>query len=147
MKHLHIIISLVIAFAGCTQRSPYDTAYVDGVVLMDGSPMQGVSVTFSPVTNSAGGNSAGGVTDISGKFTLTTGGAPVGSGALDGEYDVTFRKVEVRETTFEESLTGKQPNEIDLVPKKYGNAKTSGIAPVKVEKGGKNSFKFELKSK
>ncbi|MDR1054204.1 MAG: hypothetical protein LBL39_08510 [Planctomycetaceae bacterium] len=143
MKHLLIIISLLSVF-GCAQKNPYSTIYVEGVVLVDGTPMEGVSVTFSP--RHQNGNSAGGITDTAGKFRLTTGGAPINSGAISGEYDVTFRKIHIKATTFEESQAGKQPTETYLVPAKYDDTKTSGIAPVKIEKGGNNSFKFELKT-
>ncbi|MDR1492206.1 MAG: hypothetical protein LBT05_05760 [Planctomycetaceae bacterium] len=138
------MISLL-SVLGCVQKNPYGTTYVEGVVLVDGTPMEGVSVTFSP--RLPNGNSAGGITDAAGKFRLTTGGAPINSGVISGEYDVAFRKVQVKETTFEESQTGKQPTETYLVPAKYGDAKTSGIAPVKVEEGKKNVFDFDLKTK
>ncbi|MDR2643417.1 MAG: hypothetical protein LBC74_11560 [Planctomycetaceae bacterium] len=146
MRQLFIILLLcVFGYGhGCGQNNPYSTNYVEGVVFVDGLPMEGVNVTFSP--RQPQGYSAGGVTDAAGKFKLTTGGAPVNSGALSGEYNVTFRKVQVKETTFEESQAGKQTTETYLIPAKYGDVQTSEISPVTVEKGNKNSFEFHLKT-
>jgi len=33
-----------------------------------------------------------------------------------------------------------------IIPEKYDNKKTSGLEPVKVEKGGENVFNFDIKS-
>ncbi|MDR1480632.1 MAG: hypothetical protein LBJ00_17020 [Planctomycetaceae bacterium] len=147
LKRLEYIV-LLICLVGCGQSNPYGTTYVEGIVLIDGSPIDGVQVTFAPnsTTSETQQMSAGGMTDKSGKFTLTTGGAPLGSGVLAGEYNVTFYKITVKETTFEESQAGKEPVTTYIVPQKYNDTKTSDITPVKVEKGDKNSFKFELKT-
>ncbi|MDR2755303.1 MAG: carboxypeptidase-like regulatory domain-containing protein [Planctomycetaceae bacterium] len=143
------LIVLLILFVGCTKTNPYDTTFVEGTVQLDGVPVEGVNVNFTPIGN---GNSAGGLTDSSGKFRLTTGSAPVGSGAIAGEYNVTFSKIEIEGSnlTFEESqkqFGSRPPKTIYIVPKKYDNAANSGIAPVTIEKGKKNVFNFDLSTK
>ncbi|MDR3109704.1 MAG: DUF4198 domain-containing protein [Planctomycetaceae bacterium] len=137
------LLTIILLLVGCSRD--YGMMPVSGVVLLDGKPAAEVSVTFSP--RGATGNAAGGFTDAEGRFTVSTGGLPTGSGALAGEYDVLFHKVEISEVSYEESVKGKQATTTFLVPEKYTRAATSGIDPVKVEKGGKNNFVFNLTTK
>lgn len=147
-KYFEFII-LLILFVGCAQQNPYDTMFVEGTVRLDGVPTEGINVNFTPIGN---GNSAGGLTDSSGKYKLTTGGAPVGSGAVVGEYNVTFSKIEIEGSnlTFEEyqkQIGSRPPKTTYIVPKKYENPVNSDIAPVKIEEGKKNVFDFDLSTK
>ncbi|MDR0869453.1 MAG: carboxypeptidase-like regulatory domain-containing protein [Planctomycetaceae bacterium] len=149
MKHIIILLLLCFAAIGCNNPNPFGTIKVSGTVLLDGNPVQGISVNFNPV---GGDISAGGLTDDTGKYTLTTGGATVGGGAIPGEYNVTFSKVEIEgaELDMDEYLKkfgDRQPKITYVVPQKYEDVKTSGIASVKVEKGEKNIFNFELTTK
>jgi hypothetical protein len=141
---------LFVLLSGCTQTNPYETTFVEGTVRLDGVPTGGINVNFTPIGNI--GNSAGGLTNSSGQYKLTTGGAPVGSGAMSGEYHVTFSKVEIEGANLSmeeyQKQIGDRPQKITyLVPKKYENPATSGIVPVKIEKGKKNTFDFELSIK
>ncbi|MDR2170757.1 MAG: hypothetical protein LBP59_11495, partial [Planctomycetaceae bacterium] len=107
------------------------------------------SVVFLPPGD---GNPAGGLTDDSGKYKLTTGGAPVGSGAIPNEYNVTFSKIEIEGSNlnfdeYQKQIGDRPPKTTYIVPEKYGNVATSGIKPVKVEKGKKNVFDFNLSTK
>jgi len=97
MKHIHFF---AIAFAGlfilisigCANP---DARYsmVEGTVTFNGEPVAGATVSFQPV--SPDGESASGMTNASGRFTLTSGGAArPGSGALPGDYRVTIIKRE-----------------------------------------------------
>ncbi|MDR2704447.1 MAG: hypothetical protein LBC02_01590 [Planctomycetaceae bacterium] len=149
MNNYFGLIILVILFVGCAQQNPYDTTFVEGTVQLDGVPTEGINVNFTPIGN---GNSAGGLTNSSGKYKLTTGGAPVGSGAIAGEYHVTFSKMEIEGSnlTFEEyqkQIGSRPPKTTYIVPKKYDNFADSGIAPVTIEKGKKNIFDFDLSTK
>lgn len=126
----------LLVLSGCSEKNPFDTVKVKGNVLVDGAPLKEISVIFSPV---AGDQSASGLTDATGAFVLTVAGAPYGTGAMAGEYNVLFSKLEM--VSQGEGQVSKPKH---IVPEKYGNAKTSGIASVKVEKGGKNEFNFEL---
>ncbi|MDR0609812.1 MAG: hypothetical protein LBG58_06860 [Planctomycetaceae bacterium] len=148
MKQILAAIIFVMLLSGCAQKNPYGTTHVEGTVRIDGVPTEGISVTFAPVGNN--GNSAGGLTDSSGKYQLTTGGAPVGSGAIAGEYYVTFSKIEIEGSNlnheeYRKQIGNRPPKKTYLVPQKYENSTTSGISPVKIEKGKKNVFDFDLK--
>jgi hypothetical protein len=148
-NYLKLFVFLIL-FVGCAKTNPYDTVLVEGTVRLDGVPATEVNINFTPISNN--GNSAGGLTNSSGKYQLTTGSAPVGSGAIPDEYNVTFSKIEIEGSnlTFEEyqkQFGNRSPKTIDIVPKKYGNSSTSGVSPVKVEKGKKNIFDFDLSTK
>jgi hypothetical protein len=133
------IILLILVFFGCTPANPYDTVPVKGTVLVDGKPLQGIIVTFLPFTGE--GQAAGGITNANGHFTLTLGGAPVGSGTLEGKYNVTFSKIELEEQKMGQAGL---PKITHLIPERYSDPKTSGIEPVIVEKKIKNEFNFKL---
>jgi hypothetical protein len=150
MRKIFTLIVLAIFLTGCTQKNPYDTTLVEGTVQLDGIPTAGISVNFTPIGSN--GNSAGGLTDSSGKYKLTTGGAPVGSGAIAGEYNITFSKIEMEGSDlnyeeYQKQIGDRPPKTTYIVPEKYGNTTASGIAPVNVEKGKKNVFDFDLKTK
>ena len=145
---LFVVLPLL---SSCGKQSKLDVTVVTGTVTVDGRPMGEISITFYPVD----GNeiAAFGSTDTQGKFNLSSPSVPVGSGALPGEYVPTFSKTETEErpaaATLEEHarLYGDTlPEVFHLIPQKYGDPKTCGIAPVRVEKGKKNHFDFELKS-
>ena len=139
-----------IFLCGCEKvNNPDGAIKVSGEVLVDGQPMKDVSVIFRPIT--AGVKSATGATDANGKFTLTTGAATFGTGAMPGEYHALFSKQGFAED--DEKLSSEEqlqkygetgPPLHNIVPPKYNSEKTSGLAPVLVEKGAENHFKFEL---
>jgi len=78
------IILLSVAVAGCGAK----TAKVEGVVTLDGTPVQGAMVTFIPDN---GERQASGLTDADGVFQLTT--FNTGDGALPGTHKVTVQKM------------------------------------------------------
>jgi hypothetical protein len=61
---------------------------VEGVVTLDGQPVDGATVMFNPLASN--GRQATGVTGEDGKFRLTT--YSTGDGALPGDYKVTIEK-------------------------------------------------------
>lgn len=63
---------------------------VTGTVTLDGKPLEGAAVNFTPAT-AGEGQAAQGQTDASGKFTLSTVG---GIGAVPGNYKVGVSKFE-----------------------------------------------------
>ena len=143
------LIFILPLLAGCAEDNPFGTVYVEGTVTLDGTPIQEVSVTFIPVD---GELSAGGITDINGKFTLTTGGAPSGSGAKPGTYNVAFSKIEVEgaglsEEEYMAKYRGGTPPVIYHIPQKYENPAASGIEPITVGADkANNKFTFALTS-
>ncbi|MDR2643959.1 MAG: hypothetical protein LBC74_14350 [Planctomycetaceae bacterium] len=147
MRPILVIIFLVIFCVGCVPANPFDTVHVEGVVTCDGKPMAEVHVVFVSAAND--GNSAGGVTDSSGKYKLTTAGAPYGTGAIPALYNVTLSKIEVEganlsEEEYKKQIGNRQPKTIHFIPEKYSCPEASGIEPVKVEKGKKNIFNFNI---
>ncbi|MDR2170127.1 MAG: carboxypeptidase-like regulatory domain-containing protein [Planctomycetaceae bacterium] len=144
----------VLLLSGC-QKNPFGTIPVTGTVKVDGKPAEGVNVTLIPISTSNLG--AYGLTIADGSFVTTTAGAKFGCGAQPGEYNVTFSKTDVEEKY--KSNTFRDPNDktplkdyvvpplIYIIPERYGDIKTSGITPIKVEKGKKNHFNFDLSTK
>lgn len=145
--------------AGCSGGGP-DVQYVEGVVTLDGKPVEGATVGFSPV-DAATGLAAVGTTDADGVFRLTAmqGGEPE-SGTTVGQYKVTVTKTTVTSASAEETQKmqddpnyGKTsqgisapPKAIAEVPTKYNNPETSGIeVTVKDGRNDGPEFKFELK--
>ncbi|MDR2761365.1 MAG: Ig-like domain-containing protein [Planctomycetaceae bacterium] len=150
MRKIFLVLACFVLLTGCGKRSPYDTVFVTGTVLVDGTPMQGISIIFNPV-NPDEGHAAGGMTDANGKYKLTTAGLDIGGGAVAGTYNVTFRKIEIvgNDLSWEEQIV-KYPNGLPViyhVPQKYGDQGTSGIESVTIEKNKKNVFDFNLSTK
>ncbi|MEW4526829.1 MAG: hypothetical protein ACF8PG_12240 [Maioricimonas sp. JB045] len=150
------VILLAGTLAGCTggssdkwaQQRP-QTYPVQGVVLYNGEPVAGASVSFSSV---GGPNSVGaaGETDEQGRFTLTTF-AP-GDGAVAGQHEVSVIKAVVEgedPSYFDENSPnyGKEPPPTTtkyLVPKKYASFKTSELTAT-VKESSDNEITIELK--
>jgi hypothetical protein len=124
---------------------------VEGVVLLDGEPVEGATICFSPAESRGEGEAglpAAGRTGAGGTFRLNAiGGARSGAGTKVGEYVVTVMKQE------SDPLPEPDPNapptivEIrvrELLPKAYRLPATS---PLKATvKKGMNTYRFELSS-
>lgn len=151
----------MLAFTGC-KNPDARFAKVEGTITFNGTAIEGANVTFVPV--GAGGESATGLTNASGTFTLTTPGAQnTGSGAVPGEYVVLVSKMATTQTTDPDELL-EQKGEItyeelqkrlmakggskttyshkQLLPRKYDE----NTSPLKatVIKGKNPPFVFEL---
>lgn len=143
-----LVLSLTF-FTGCSggAKNPYGTVHVEGTVTLDGEPIGRVNVNLIP---REGANSAGGLTDANGKFTVNTGGF---DGAKPGMYDVTFSKMELpgqdlSQEEFAAKFGNKQPEPVYVIPKKFEDKKSSGVEPITVDTDKKkNVFKFELTTK
>ncbi len=150
------VLALVgMTLVGCG-GSGLPTVPVTGQVLVDGQPMEGVSVVFNPVD--AGGRAASGVTDAEGKFTLTT--EVNGDGALPGSYKVAVSKYLVADDDLPENVdpddeasmdaiygsldTSKDQENTPLIDPMYSNPDGSGLV-ADVKKDGENHFVFEVK--
>lgn len=139
-----LVLLVALGSGGCGHRGPV-VAHVDGTVVLDGKPVEGATVSFTPA--GADGLPAFGKTDAGGRFHLTsTRGGRQDAGAVVGSYAVAVSKSEY-------DLQGKPPPANDdysavpvrhHVPPAYGTAATSGLrADVKP---GSNSVRFELTS-
>lgn len=136
-----------LAASGCGKPGP-QVHYVEGVVLLDGTPVADATVVFVP--RAEDGLVATGRSSADGRFTLTSvrGGKPKG-GALVGDYAVTFEKAD-----YDLKGTGKTRDEdmdgvplIHFIPQQYGDAVKSGLtATVKTGRNVGPDFRFELVS-
>ena len=160
---------------GCRRSGPV-VEMVEGTVTLDGTPIEGVTVTFKPVGGA--GLMAFGMTRADGRFTLnaTRGGRP-GAGTAAGDYAVTLTKtkggyeivegppapetpstpppdIETAKAEYEKwarEQAQKKPRPLPpveyLIPKAYGDEKTSGFkATVKKGRNSGDAFRFDLKS-
>src|SRR5437870_9275801 len=94
-----MVIVLLVALPGCGGGG-MKYAPVSGKVTMDGKPLAKVSVIFSPLPtpgSNIAGNTAGGVTDENGQYTLKTS-TPDGlkDGAQVGKHRVSISLQETR---------------------------------------------------
>lgn len=154
-----VAVSIVWMGAGCRPSGPV-VQFVEGSILLDGAPVEGVTVGFSP---DDGGMPAFGRTNKEGVFRVTTvqGGRPQG-GAVVGAYTVTAQKWRNRLDEI-----GSEPDRSDaakhakwktqydelqnlppdyIVPKDYGDKAKSGLkATVKPGRNVGPEFRYELK--
>lgn len=130
---IYILTVFLVVISGCFNSSTLNTVTVKGTVTVNGTPMEGVMVTFVPLSHE--GREAYATTNSQGIFELTTAGAKVDSGALRGNYMPVFSK-----QTTEETPDGIRT--IDHLPLRYAAISTSDIKPINVD--GKTVFNFEL---
>jgi len=160
-----VLLTMGIALGlGCPQQGAEGPATyaVTGTVTQGGQAVEGATVTFVPTS---GGKSASGITDASGKYTLTTSKA--GDGAVPGQYGVKIVKYEAAETQASAGGGGgpegaegtgpempadyggaaESPEEeapANLLPPQYESPDTSGLKATVTDDPGKNVFDFEL---
>lgn len=145
-----------VAIIGC--GSGVSVQPVTGKVTLDGAPIKGATVTFSPVEG-GGGKAAAGIADADGLFKLSDMGSGT-EGAVAGEYQVGvlwFKPSPDSSNATGESGGGESVQKDDaksragvsgpdsLLPTAYQDPKTSGLTATVVK--GKNEFTFELDSK
>jgi len=153
LSSLARLLTCVLALAcGCGPRGPA-VEMVEGVVLLDGRPVEGATVFFSPAsgtTAGAAGLPAAGRTGPDGGFRLNAGGgAKPGAGTKIGEYIVTVIKQESDPVPPPDlAKPPVNPPEVtvrDLLPVRYSLGATT---PLRANvKKGKNVYRFELDSK
>ena len=107
------------------------TNMVEGSITLDGTPLTGATIIFSPVSQDAG-MAAIGTSDSAGKFTLQTQLGAIGKGTTAGEYIVTIRKIESVPTgktiRTGDGTTEQEFVEKSLVPELYS---TTASTPLK----------------
>ena len=120
------LVALTALFAGCGPSRP-ETIYVKGVVTLDGNPVEGAAVLFSPTD----GRPASGITDAQGEFELQTF-APR-DGAILGTHKVTVTLKKVTGVAADpDGLSGEvSPGGMQIkwiVPEKYSKPNSSGLS-------------------
>jgi hypothetical protein len=105
-------------------------APVSGVVTLDGQPVEGATVLFTPME--PGGKASKGVTDASGRYILKP--AEAGGGVGPGTYGVSIKK-----TVAEDGDEAKH-----LLPQRFAEPTTSALT-VEISTGV-NEFDIELSS-
>jgi len=169
-----MLVAIALLATGCSRGGNRPLVHpVKGRVMLEGQPLEGVGVSFSPVVKGEG-VTAFGKTLADGSYTLTsTRGGTLGAGAMAGEYAVMLQKfVDVapdavppefsaasgdpsrsvqqwfskQETTRVEDEKTVRYAILGLLPEAYGNAETSGLrATVKPGTNSGPAFEFDLK--
>jgi len=133
MRQLMGVMALALLGAvGCAKS---DTVAVTGTVTLMGQPVDNAEVVFNPKT----GRFATGVTDASGRFSLST--AKPGDGAMPGDYVVTLGEY------YPPDKPPAPPKGGGFLPSrfptKYADPTKSPLTAT-VERGKTNDFKFDV---
>lgn len=157
------ILIVVPVIIGCGGPKGLPVCYVEGIITLDGKPLEGALVSFYPAVPGDNTRSAVGYSDASGKYTLTSDGGLPQKGALEGNYVVAISKqlvealgagpvvpVDVSNLPSPSPSirseraggTSSQAKRTDLAPKVYADVSTS---PLKATvKKGKNNLPFDM---
>jgi len=141
-RQLVLAAMCLVSVTGCggTKGGPA-TIEVTGIVTLNGAPIDGASVLFSPDIGSSDGRLASqATTDTAGHFKLSThvGGGKFKSGIVPGKYVVSVTKLD---TAAAKNAFSPPKN---LLPLKYADPKTS-LLNADVVAGQANDFQFPLK--
>ncbi|QDT63052.1 hypothetical protein [Calycomorphotria hydatis] len=108
------LLLFTVALIGCQSSDQPPLSKVSGVVTLDGKPLDGVAIQFSPV---GGGRPSIGMTDANGSYELTYVRDEMG--ALHGEHLVKLSKIVAKPGATKEQLeTGEYPT-MEIIPEKY----------------------------
>jgi hypothetical protein len=136
---------LAIAIVSCSDSKPYQTAAVSGRVTLDGQPLAGAVVSFTPVHNpqaALSGPGAQGETDADGRYVLTTVFKDRGATVGRNRVFISTRRVERPPDQPDGPVRQVAP---EKVPKKYFTDKFSMYLDVPAQ--GTNEANFDLTSK
>ncbi|MCA8982466.1 MAG: hypothetical protein KDA76_01790 [Planctomycetaceae bacterium] len=142
---LHLFSLLLVGILGCAgdPGEQRQLIQVSGIVSLDGSPVEGVTVWFVPRTGTPG-NGGTGTTDATGKYTLQEANGQ--TGVMPGQYDVMFSKFAMPDgTPVAADVQPESVNAKQFMPRKYLKAETSGISAD--VSAASSSLDFALKSK
>lgn len=140
------LVLLLLSVFGCGKNKPIRTEAVTGVVTLDGVPVEGANIVFSPKD---GGNPGYGISGPGGAYTLQTLLGASGKGTTTGEYAVSVTKNESvlsgETRTLENGKIMQIMKPKALLPEVYSSEKSTPITFA--VKSGSNQFNIELKSK
>ncbi len=129
------LLGTAIVVSGCSGDNLPKTVPAEGVVTLDGQPVENAIVVFMA---DQGNHNASGNTNKDGRFSMKAFDSK--SGAVPGSY-----KVQISKTLMEEKGGGELNFKFGL-PQKYSSFTTSGLTQTVGDQGSKD-IKFELKSK
>lgn len=132
---LGLCCALSISVTGCGPGGP-DIASVEGIVTMDGKPLEDCTVVFSA---ESGGRPAGAKTDADGKYVLNFSGGR--QGAIPGPNIV---RITMASGPYEGEDGKMIPARPETVPAKYNSMSELKFTVVD---GEKNTANFDLDSK
>ncbi|EAQ81948.1 carboxypeptidase-like regulatory domain-containing protein [Blastopirellula marina] len=147
---IYCAASAAMILTGCSSNLLPGGVEAKGIVLLDGVPLEGATVIFSP---SGDGRSANAMTNEAGEFSLGT--LEPADGILPGDYQVAIIKsiVDTNKVTLDpqavQEKTGQyppSPPNIHLVPRKYANPERSGLTATISDEGSRD-LKFEIVTK
>ena len=140
-------LSIILVLMGCGGQKIPGLVSAEGIVLLDGQPVEGVSIVFTPSSGSGGDRYATSISQSGGKFVLHTVDI---RGALPGKYDVTLSKMTITTKVSPEeeerlNAEGKTiPTDVTYhIPWKYESARTSGIV-IEIGPKGSRDIRIEL---
>ena len=136
-------------FTGCGSAAsagpkPESFVSVKGAVTMDNKPLEGAMVIFFP-QDAMMGDGANAITDASGNFELTTGGA---SGAVPGNYRVLVSRLvdpSGRPVIATPDTPPANLGAIESLPSRYSDYTQSVLKSKVAQQGG--TFDFKLTSR
>jgi hypothetical protein len=149
MNKIQLLVTLtaVLALTGRDNTKIPGLVSAEGIVLLNGQPIEGVSIVFTPSAGSGGDRYATSISQHGGKFILHTVNI---RGALPGKYDVTFSKKTITTKVSPEeeerlNAAGKiiPTDVIYHIPWKYENARTSGIV-IEIGTKGNKDIRIDL---
>jgi hypothetical protein len=122
---------------------PSEFQYVEGVITLDGVPVEAATVTFRP--REKGGMMAAGMSDASGRYRLNPLRGKDGAGALVGEYDVSI--IKTREPNNGGPSVSPEGRIEYVTPPGYADTATSGLtATITPGRNTGASVSFDLTS-
>ena len=133
LRTVCVLLLLISLGCGKTDQPPLGT--VNGTVFLDGQPLAGAFVFFSP---EGGGRMSEGLTDVKGNYELVYIGNT--RGARTGRHAV---RLTTAINGFDEK-TGQTVDKKELVPERYNSEKTELSVEVKP---GHNTLDIQLESK
>ena len=135
-----ITILTTVFLIGCGTGGGLATVKVTGTVTLDGEPVAGASVRFSPKTEGQG-HPGSARTDAKGFYQLSTALGKDNAGTTPGDYLVAISKVEV-DPNAPPPKPGFSEQTRSLIPVRYAQTSTSELTATVENKP--NVINFEL---
>jgi len=145
-----LLVGLLITAIGCGPPGRgLRVEFVEGTVTLDGQPLDGVLITFIPVNEGDGTESALGRSNERGVYRLSSMNGDPERGAVAGEYRITASKVFVDDpmegmSTQEAAASGLEVTHTEVLPAIYRDRKNTPLSAT-VNKG-RNKIDLELTS-